>query len=348
MRAFLGKRWFLLSLLALIAAGMTIGAKLEPGRVSQIADAIDPSITTMVVLFLMSFSLDNRQLRAAFRAPGPVLWATCVNLVLLPLIAWALMPLQRTPDFRIGLMIAGSVPATMAAASVWTRKAGGNDAISLLVTCITSGVCFAVTPFWLDLATKSRVELDAGSMAVKLITGVLIPTLAGQLVRLIPAFGRIATRHKVPIGVIAQVCILMLVFTAACEAGMRSVGGGAGLGVVAIAIVWGSAIVLHIVAMIVAVAGAKILGYSRADRIAIAFAGSQKTLPVGVLIATDAAMLGNPNLLGPGQGVPFAVFPMLMYHASQLFIDTIVADRFAASAAREPVETPEEKADLET
>jgi sodium/bile acid cotransporter 7 len=75
----------------------------------------------------------------------------------------------------------------------------------------------------------------------------------------------------------------------------------------------------------------RLLGFERGELIAVVFAGSQKTIPIGLLIATDVAMFGDPNLLGPGQGVPFAVFPVLMYHASQLFIDTAVADRFAAT-----------------
>ena len=57
----------------------------------------------------------------------------------------------------------------------------------------------------------------------------------------------------------------------------------------------------------------------------------QKTLPIGIYLATDESIFGNPGLL-EGQGVPFAVFPMLMYHAWQLFIDTAIADRLAASA----------------
>ena len=69
------------------------------------------------------------------------------------------------------------------------------------------------------------------------------------------------------------------------------------------------------------------MGFGRADIVAVAFSSSQKTLPIGVLLATDPEMLGNPEL-----GIPFAVFPILMYHASQLFIDTVIADRFAAKA----------------
>ena len=55
-----------------------------------------------------------------------------------------------------------------------------------------------------------------------------------------------------------------------------------------------------------------------------------KTVHHYLLLATDPGMFGSPDALGAGVGVPFAVFPMLMYHASQLFIDTAIADRMAA------------------
>jgi hypothetical protein len=51
-------------------------------------------------------------------------------------------------------------------------------------------------------------------------------------------------------------------------------------------------------------------------------------------------MFGNPNLLSPGEVVPFALFPILLYHVSQLFIDTAIADRFRARAAREAQSEP--------
>ncbi|MCH7571822.1 MAG: bile acid:sodium symporter [Planctomycetes bacterium] len=150
MLKFLQKRWFLVSLLVLISAGLVTGTTLSEDHVKEFSSLIKPGWITAVVLFLMSFSLDSRQLKASFRSPGPVLWASLVNFGMIPMMAWLLMPLQLTADFAFGLMIAGSVPCTMAAASVWTRKAGGNDAVSLLVTVLTNGLCFLLTPFWLN------------------------------------------------------------------------------------------------------------------------------------------------------------------------------------------------------
>jgi solute carrier family 10 (sodium/bile acid cotransporter), member 7 len=176
------------------------------------------------------------------------------------------------------------------------------------------------------------VSMNALGMIFELLIVVLIPTLAGQGLRQLGRFGEFATRHKTPIGVIAQSLILALVFLAAFRAGKQLGGDALPPSLASVVLVWGSCIALHLAAMAVGWTGSGLLGYSRENRAAIVFASSQKTLPIGVLIATAANMLGNPDLLGPGQGIPFAVFPMLMYHASQLFIDTVVADALAARA----------------
>lgn len=331
MRQFLVKRWFLVSLAVLIGGGLAIGGALGQGVVDGMMLVVRPRLVTAIVLFLMSFSLDSSQLQASFRKPGPVAWAFLVNFGAIPIMGWGLMRLQMGEDFTIGLMIAASVPCTMAAASVWTRKAGGNDAVSLLVTVSTNALCFIATPFWLNLATTTgNVELDFWQMFWRLVSAVLIPTALGQAVRQIPAASRFAVKYKTPLGVVAQACILTIVFSAATRSGVRLSADGPKPAVAGVVLVWGTCIAIHLAAMAIAWFGGRAIGFSRADLIAVAFAGSQKTLPIGVLLASDPKMFGNPDLLGPGIGVPFAVFPMLMFHASQLFIDTAIADRFAS------------------
>jgi sodium/bile acid cotransporter 7 len=306
-----------------------IGAALPPPQFERLVAAIGPHTSTaltIIVLFLMSVTLDNRQLWASLRRPGPVVWATFITFVIVPLAAWPLTWWQRTPDFAAGLMIAASVPSTMAAASMWTRKAGGNDAVSLLVTLLTNGACFLVTPIWLNLVLSSArgpvVELDVVDMMQDLMISALLPITAGQLCRLLPLGAAVADRRKTAFGVTAQACILAIVLLTAIKGGPRvRDGAGAVGGVAALLLVWGSCIGLHVLAMLVASAGARAAGFSWPDRIAVTFAASQKTLPIGVSIANTFA----------NYGLPFAVFPMLMYHASQLFIDTAVADRMAAA-----------------
>ncbi|MCH7989248.1 MAG: bile acid:sodium symporter [Planctomycetes bacterium] len=331
MLKFFQKRWFLVSLLVLITAGLTTGTLLPEEQVNTFSSLIKPGWITSVVLFLMSFSLDSRQLKSSFRSPGPVLWASFVNFGVIPIMAWLLMSLQSTRDFAFGLMIAGSVPCTMAAASIWTRKAGGNDAVSLLVTVLTNGLCFLLTPFWLNWATTTTqtINLDVVEMFERLLWAALVPMLAGQAVRRFPRPAQFATKHKTSISVLAQSCMLTLVFSAGLKAGGRLMANGPSPGIDAVLLVWGSCIAVHLAAMGIGSLGARLFGFQWKDLVAVSFASSQKTLPIGVLIATSETMFGDPDFLGPGMGVPFVVFPMLMYHASQLFLDTVIADRLA-------------------
>ncbi len=335
MLQFFVKRWFLISLTGLILLGLALGGTL-PAVVKPIADAMNPLVTTASILFLMSFSLETRQLQAALRTPLPVFLGAILNIGLAPLLGMALMAPQGLVDFQYGLLVASCVPCTMAAASVWTRKAHGNDAISLLVTLVTNSASIATIPFWLALATTwfpisaaadssvlvaDVALLDLRQTTIELVVGVLLPIILGQVARQPVRIGAFALRHKTGISALAQILILVMVWTAAVKGGFRISQTKLVISLSSVLLVWGSVIVVHLTTLYAGLYVCRILKVSRADQIAVAFAGSQKTLPVGLLIS---------ETLSRQAGLSFAVFPMLMYHASQLFLDTIIADKFVA------------------
>ena len=84
-----------------------------------------------------------------------------------------------------------------------------------------------------------------------------------------------------------------------------------------------SVMVVHVAMLAVGHALSALFRLSRADRIAVGFAGSQKTLMIGVNTALES--FGG-----------LAMFPMVAYHVCQLLIDALVAewlvDRAAAPA----------------
>jgi sodium/bile acid cotransporter 7 len=252
-------------------------------------------------------------------------------------------------------MIVASVPCTTAAASVMTRKARGNDAISLLTSIATNMACFVLTPLWLHATTATEVNLPLEKMMVDLLVAVVLPTVAGQILRRAARLHAFVARHKAAVGVTAQVLIELMVVTAALGAGhaLHSMGGTSAssavadeapgtfaaapprneLTSIAVVFVWGSCVAIHLAALATGWWLARRTGHRRSEAAAVAFAGSQKTLPIGLLLATDPAMFGSADA-----GVPFAVFPILMYHASQLFVDTLVADRVAINGATDAAE----------
>ena len=319
---FLRRQWFLAGLCFVIPLGLCLGFQADPAQMETALGWISSRALTAIVLFLMAFSLNSQQLRTSARYPGPVLWASLVNYGLLPLLGWQCMQLQTDADYQIGIMIAVSVPCTMASASVWTRKANGNDAVSLLVTMITNGTCFLITPLWVAFGTSVATKLSVSAMVARLAVSVLLPCVAGQLLRTRKSLANWATQQKKGLGIVAQSLLLVLVFVAACRSGdqLRLSDQSPDFG--ATVIVWLSCIGLHLIALFVGVQGARLFGFPYADQTAVAFASSQKTLPIGVLMADQFP------------GAPFAIFPMLMFHASQLFVDTMIAERRAKESQR--------------
>lgn len=327
MGKWLAKSWFLLALLVLLPGGMAWGWSTSEEWRLVTAGQIHPAITTTIILFLMSLSLDSSKLRESFRAPKPVLWGMFINIGLLPLLAWPLAKAHTLPDFSLGLMIAAAVPCTLATASVSTRQAGGNDAVSLLVTLLTNLVGVVLTPLWLQWAISVDASINPAPIIRSLVLTVLLPTTLGQLARQIPPVGRFSTAHKFEISVAAQCLVLLIVTKTAIEAGGRLQDQSQWPTAVSFARLAIECAGLHALAMLIAERGGRWMELSRPDRIATIFAGSQKTLPVGLLLAAMPAVTGDRLL-------PFITFPILLFHALQLVMDTAIADRIARSQAR--------------
>jgi sodium/bile acid cotransporter 7 len=68
---------------------------------------------------------------------------------------------------------------------------------------------------------------------------------------------------------------------------------------------------VHIVVFWLGIAIGEWIKLSREDALAVGFAGSQKTLMIGLLICLELEVL---------------VIPIVLYHASQLIVDTLFAD----------------------
>lgn len=332
------KYWFLIALVTLIAVGMGLGL-IWPHTLPALSAYIDPRVATAIVTLLMSISLNGEKLAAALRSPGPVITGFVVNLLIVPLMGLLLFPLQLHVDLKYGLLVAASVPCTLAAASVWTRKAGGNDAISLLVTMTTSAACFITTPFWLSIPTflsnshLGGAEAVAGltltlstrlKLAVDLIFGALIPTFLGQALRQHWAIRFWADRRKPQLGGVAQFLILVMVLVSAIKAGGKLAATDQAMGISPFVVVFLCVIAIHIAAFKIAIWASRKLGFRPEDQIAVGLSGSQKTLPTGLLIATE---------LGRTSGMSFALFPMLMFHGAQLLIDTLFVEDYSRRLA---------------
>jgi sodium/bile acid cotransporter 7 len=309
MTSFLVRRWFLIALGAVLLIGYFGAGFLEPLSRWQTAR----EIVVAAVLFLMALPLSAKELWKSARKPGPALLASVINLGVVPLFAVLLMPLLDK-DMGRGLLVAAAAPCTLASASVWTRKAGGNDSIAIFVTLLTNAVCFLVTPAWVNafgtVPGDTKVSLDFWQLVTKLGMIVVLPMALAQIARLFRPIAHWSTRKKVPLGVAAQVGILSVVLVGIIKTGLRMDGSSTliGLCVMLLAVA-----VVHLGAFYLSRGAAILIRQPPENAIAVGIAGSQKTLMVGLTVATDMGI---------------TILPMVAYHVFQLLVDTVLVDRF--------------------
>lgn len=314
MLASLQRHWFLLGLLAVLIAGIMWPAVMRP-----LVGWLHGNLIVAGVTWIMALPLETRVLLwHSVRRPGPAWLAVALSSGIAPPLGWLAsrgLPLE----LAAGVIVAATVPCTLASAAVWTRRAGGNDAVAFLVTMITNLACFFVVPAWLKLLVGSRSGIDFegidyGKVLVALVLLVVVPIIVAQLMRQWRPIGEWATRRKSLLSLFAQIGILAMVLLGAIDCGERlqSVTGGSILSARNLTIMIVAVVAVHVTLLLLGYFGAKAFRMAPADAIAVAFAGSQKTLMIGVYLA---AAVG-----------PLAILPMVAYHAAQLLIDTLVAD----------------------
>ena len=308
---FAKRHWFLAALAMVLLAGMT-----SSDRAAEWVSAFPRQLLVAAILFVTALPVDLRRMASTRGVIGAIGLAMLLNSVAAPVLGYVgswLLP----ASLGVGLFAALASPCTMASAAVWTRRGGGNDAVALAVTLLTSLACFVTLPMWTWLLLGEQVDVPAASLAVTLLKCVAIPVAVAQAIRWLPAIAQRADGAKPQLSLAGQIGILGLVLIGAVNAGgelqnLSQPVGVAGWGSVLIAV-----LLIHGVLLLAGWRLALATGLDRPEAVAVAIAGSQKTLAVGVFIAAEFS--------------PLAVLPMIAYHVVQLVLDTLFVDKMKGS-----------------
>jgi predicted Na+-dependent transporter len=183
-----------------------------------------------------------------------------------------------------------------------------------MMTVLTNTFVFLGTTGWLVLLTGRDIPIDTPRLITELLLYVVLPILVAQVLRASNAVAARFDSSKSLVKVVGQVCVLLIIIKSAIktsEALAASMQAGKQ--------VWNASELVQVAAVCGLIHTALLLmGYfasrklfGRADAIAVAISGSQKTLPVAALVVSE-------NF----PAAPLAIVPVLFYHVLQLIIDT--------------------------
>lgn len=303
--------------LALLA---TVGlAALLPAR-GPAATAADLASTGAVALlfFLYGARLSTREALDGlrhWRLHLTVLACTFVFFPLLGLAARVLVPGLLTAPLYDGLLFLCLVPSTVQSSIAFTSIARGNVPAAICAGSFSSLAGIVLTP----LLAAALLGGGAGGFSpdslLKITLQLLLPFLLGQALR--PRVGGFLVRHKQVLGRVDRGSILLVVYAAFSAGVVAGIWQRVSLPRLA-ALVLVEAVLLTVM-LLATWYGAARLGFGRADRVAIQFAGSKKSLAAGLPMASVLF----------GAHAALAVLPLMLFHQMQLMVCAVIARRRA-------------------
>jgi bile acid:Na+ symporter, BASS family len=135
----------------------------------------------MLVMFIMGMTLRLQDFQRILKKPEPVATGVVLQFLLMPLIAWALSHLLALPqELAVGLILLGCC-AGGTASNVISFLAGGDLALSVSMTLLSTLWGVALTPWLLVFYAGDQIQVDNISLLLSLIQLTLLPVAAGLL-----------------------------------------------------------------------------------------------------------------------------------------------------------------------
>ena len=278
------------------------------------------SIVTIVLLFFFHGAKLAREEVVAglthWRLHLTILGSTFIFFPIVGLLGSKAWPGLLPHDLWIGILFLCALPSTVQSAIAFVSMARGNVPAAIASASASQMLGILLTPLLMGLMAGAHgggVNLRGmGEIAAQ----ILLPFVAGHLLR--PWIGGWVAQHKSLIGITDRSTIIVAVygaFSAAVLEGLwrklppAALGGLVGANALLLAIglgfTWGLG---------------RALGFNRADRVAIQFCGTKKSLLQGVPMA---------KVLFPGPQTGVILLPIMLFHQMQLMACAFIARRYA-------------------
>lgn len=165
--------------LLILAGGLV--AVLTPATFTGLGPLINPLLG--VIMFGMGLTLTPVDFALVGKRPIPVVIGVVAQYVIMPLLGWGVsMALGLPPALAAGVILVGCCPGGTAS-NVVSYLARGDVALSVAMTSVSTILAPVLTPLLTLWLAGRYMPVDAAAIGLSILQIVLIPVVAGLVVR---------------------------------------------------------------------------------------------------------------------------------------------------------------------
>lgn len=185
-----------------------------------------PHVTLLlgIIMFAMGVTLTPADFRRVAREPGPVAAGIVLHYVIMPLAAFVIAKLLGlSPQLAVGMVLVGSV-ASGTSSTVMVYLAGGDVALSVTISAVSTLVGVVATPLLVRLYVAHGIEVNTLGLLLSILRIVLLPVALGVIVNVVAHTAVRRVEPLLPLVSMLSILLIIAAVVAATAGAIASVG----------------------------------------------------------------------------------------------------------------------------
>ena len=290
------------------------------GQNASIIETIS-TIGIAIIFFLYGLKLSPDKLKEGLKNWQLHVLVQSATFLLFPVLVLAFYPFATTEQSQaiwLAFFFLAVLPSTVSSSVVMVSIARGNVPAAIFNASISGLIGIIVTPLWMGLFLKNvNTDFNLINIYYKLILGIILPVLMGILLQ--KAFGNFVREHSNKLTYFDKTIILLIIYKSFAESFANNIFTTVNVWILFLLFV----IVAILFYLMYWLTGklASWMGFSKADSITAQFCGTKKSLVHGTVFSK--VILGSTSSLG------LMLLPLMLFHALQIFIVSIIASKLS-------------------
>ncbi|MFW5725292.1 MAG: bile acid:sodium symporter family protein [Bacteroidota bacterium] len=292
------------------------GSKTSPIPIDRIS-----TIGISLIFFFYGLKLSPEKIKTGLKNWRLHLLVQSTTFLFFPLMVIAFYPLIRTEDgynIWLAFLFLGALPSTVSSSVVMVSIARGNIPGAIFNASISGLLGIVITPLWMGLfLQQAKGDFNLGTIYINLIIGILIPVFIGLMMH--NYWGNFAIRHSRQLSTFDKSVILLIIYKSFATSFEEKVFSS--VAIIDLAIIAVATVTLFYMVFFLTGYFAARLGFNTEDRITAQFCGTKKSLIHGTVFSSILFPASFP--------VGIILLPVMLYHAFQIIVISIVASNLA-------------------